>query len=122
MPLTLQELEDIQAECMADDVDIVFEKMSLWDEDTARDYFENGGVLPPGATLDAPKPAARRRLLLCFRLCRTRVQEVVSKVAEAGGEAQVPARVLPQRGQLRERVDGPRDASDDRQPVCGPLP
>ena len=58
MPLTLQELMAIQDECMADDIDIDFAKMSLWDEDTARDYFESGGVLPAGAALDAPKPAA----------------------------------------------------------------
>ena len=46
MPLTLEELEDIQADCLADDVEIDFEKMSLWDETTVREYFENGGQLP----------------------------------------------------------------------------
>ena len=30
MPLTLTELQDLQAEAMADDVDIVIEKMSKW--------------------------------------------------------------------------------------------
>ena len=58
MPLTQQQLEDIQAECVADDIKIIFEKMSLWDEDTAREYFESGGVLPPGATLADPPAAA----------------------------------------------------------------
>ena len=30
MPLSLDELKDLQAEAMADDVDIDLEKMSLW--------------------------------------------------------------------------------------------
>eukprot|EP00908_Phaeocystis_cordata_P011239 Transcript_22089.p1 GENE.Transcript_22089~~Transcript_22089.p1 ORF type:complete len:376 (-),score=139.09 Transcript_22089:73-1104(-) len=55
MPLSLAQLEEIQSDCLADDIEIVFEKMSLWDEDTVREYFENGGQLPPGATLDDPK-------------------------------------------------------------------
>ena len=55
MPLSLAQLEEIQSDCLADDIEIVFEKMSLWDEDTVRKYFENGGQLPPGATLDDPK-------------------------------------------------------------------
>ena len=46
MPLTLNELENIQADCLADDVAIDFEKMSVWDETTVREYFENGGQLP----------------------------------------------------------------------------
>ena len=66
MPLTLEELEDIQADCLADDVEIDFEKMSLWDETTVREYFENGGQLPaveamppasetvPGSAVDTP--------------------------------------------------------------------
>ena len=55
MPLTLEELEDIQADCLADDVEIDFEKMSLWDETTVREYFENGGQLP---AVEAKPPAA----------------------------------------------------------------
>jgi hypothetical protein len=30
MPLSLEELQDIQADAMADDIEIDFEKMSLW--------------------------------------------------------------------------------------------
>ena len=57
MPLTLEELEDIQADCLADDVEIVFEKMSLWDETTVREYFENGGQLPEVGTQPATAAA-----------------------------------------------------------------
>ena len=60
MPLTLEELEDIQADCLADDVEIVFEKMSLWDETTVREYFENGGQLPE---VDTQPPAASGPML-----------------------------------------------------------
>ena len=51
MPLTLEELQDIQAEHMADDVDIDLEKMSLWTREKADAFFESGGVEPP----DPPK-------------------------------------------------------------------
>ena len=57
MPLTLKELEDIQADCLADDVEIVFEKMCLWDETTVREYFENGGQLPEVGTQPAAAAA-----------------------------------------------------------------
>ena len=41
--LTMGQLEDIQASCLADDIPIDFNRMSLWDEATARAYFEKGG-------------------------------------------------------------------------------
>ena len=41
--LTMGQLEDIQASCLADDIPIDFNRMSLWDESTARAYFESGG-------------------------------------------------------------------------------
>ena len=41
--LTMGQLEDIQASCLADDIPIDFNRMSLWDEATARAYFESGG-------------------------------------------------------------------------------
>ena len=72
MPLTLEELEDIQADCLADDVDIVFEKMSLWDETTVREYFENGGQLPgvdtqpPGAAGPMLPPVSEAELKRWF--------------------------------------------------------
>ena len=39
MPLTRPQLEEIQADCLADDIEINFEKMSLWDEATVREYL-----------------------------------------------------------------------------------
>ena len=66
MPLTLEELEDIQADCMADDVEINFEKMSSWDATTVRVYFENGGQLPamdPPASETGPDSAVDTPIL-----------------------------------------------------------
>mmetsp|Transcript_30864 Transcript_30864/g.67601 ORF Transcript_30864/g.67601 Transcript_30864/m.67601 type:complete len:345 (-) Transcript_30864:494-1528(-) len=48
MPLTEEELVDIQAECLADDIDIDLATMTLWDREDAVYYFENGGQPPPG--------------------------------------------------------------------------
>ena len=44
MPLTLSELEEIRADCFADDVEIEFEKMSAWNRERAQAWFEMGGV------------------------------------------------------------------------------
>lgn len=87
MPLTLSELQDIQAEAMADDVDINLDQMSLWTADQAREFFESGGAQeppPPVEVYTAPftrgdkptgttpwlaclekKPSATRRII-CF--------------------------------------------------------
>ena len=54
MPLSLEELKDLQCDAMADDVDIDLEKMSLWTVDEARNYFESGGVDEPAAAGTAP--------------------------------------------------------------------
>ena len=43
MPLTLAELQDIRDEFLADDVEIDFERMSLWTRERATSFFENGG-------------------------------------------------------------------------------
>lgn len=51
MPLTQSELEDVQAEAMADDVAIDLEKMSLWTREEAAAYFESGGEVAPHAAL-----------------------------------------------------------------------
>ena len=52
--LTMGQLEDIQASCLADDIPIDFNRMSLWDEATARAYFESGGSeTPVAAAADA---------------------------------------------------------------------
>ena len=49
MPLTLEKLQELQSDAMADDVDIDLEKMSLWTEEQAVAYFESGGTVQPGA-------------------------------------------------------------------------
>ena len=47
MPVTQEQLEEIQADLMADDVAIDMEKMSLWSYDEAVAYFESGGTDEP---------------------------------------------------------------------------
>lgn len=69
MPLTLEQLQGIQADAMADDIEIDFAKMSLWSEAEATAYFESGGEDEPGkgpppppagppAAAPLPKPSA----------------------------------------------------------------
>ena len=50
MPLTTERIEDLQAEAMADDVDIRPE-MKEWTEAQVLAYFESGGVDEPNAGL-----------------------------------------------------------------------
>ena len=59
MPLTLEELQEIQADAMADDLEIDFDKMSLWSKDEATEYFESGGDVVPGEGPPPPPPAAK---------------------------------------------------------------
>lgn len=47
MPLTLAEIDSIQADAMADDVEIDFEKMRLWTHEQAAVFFETGEEPPP---------------------------------------------------------------------------
>lgn len=54
MPLSLEEIEEIQADLMADDIEIDFEKMKLWDKEKLTYYFENGGVEPPAEWQQPP--------------------------------------------------------------------
>ena len=56
MALTLDELEQIQSEALADDVEIDLARMQLWAAEEARAYFESGGTVVPAAPPDA-KPA-----------------------------------------------------------------
>ena len=57
MPLSLSEIEDIRDECLADDLDIDFERMSLWSADEARVYFESGGEVEPPSQSSTPLPS-----------------------------------------------------------------
>ena len=43
MVLTVEEIEDIKAECFASDVSYNYEVLKDWDEDKVRDFFESGG-------------------------------------------------------------------------------
>jgi len=43
MVLTKDEIEDIKAECFANDVEYNYDVLKNWDEDKVRDYFESGG-------------------------------------------------------------------------------
>lgn len=57
MPLTEAELLDLQADAMADDVEIDLEKMSLWTAEQATAYFESGGTEEPSTGPAAPVAA-----------------------------------------------------------------
>ena len=52
--LTQAQIQDVQIECLADDLPIV-EGMDSWTEDQVRKYFESGGVEKPNAVEDALK-------------------------------------------------------------------
>ena len=43
MVLTEEEIEDIKAECFANDVKYNYDVLKDWDEDKVRDFFETGG-------------------------------------------------------------------------------
>ena len=66
MSLTLQQLEAIQADAMADDIAIDVAKMSLWTEAQAREFFESGGEVEPAAQ-EAPPRRLRVLALHAFR-------------------------------------------------------
>ena len=61
--LSLADLEQIQLEALADDVEIDLARMQLWSESEARAYFESGGTavpaeaVPAEAASDAPTDA-----------------------------------------------------------------
>ena len=47
MTLTLKQLQQIQADCFADDVDIELERMQSWSLEEANEYFASGGKMSP---------------------------------------------------------------------------
>jgi len=51
MGLTVEQLESIQADALADDVEIDEGRMRCWTESQARAYFESGGVAEPGGRI-----------------------------------------------------------------------
>ena len=52
-PLTLEDLQEIQSDAMADDIEIDFAKMSLWTREQAVAFFESGGE--EGKSLPQPR-------------------------------------------------------------------
>lgn len=56
MSLTMEELQEIQADAMADDLEIELERMSLWTKEAATEYFESGGEVDPDKAPAAPAP------------------------------------------------------------------
>ena len=58
MVLTLEQLQELQQEAMADDVSIEFERMKLWSPDEARTYFESGGTDAPTEATEAAASSA----------------------------------------------------------------
>ena len=63
MPLTLAQLKDIQADALADDIDIELERMQHWTLEEATKFFESGGQDAPSAAgthdVAATPPTAR---------------------------------------------------------------
>ena len=55
--LTLADLEQIQLEALADDVEIDLARMLLWSECEARAYFESGGTAVPAQAVPAAAPS-----------------------------------------------------------------
>ena len=47
MPLSLAKLEELRDENLADDLDIDLDRMCLWSEKAASEYFESAGTLDP---------------------------------------------------------------------------
>ena len=49
MVLSLLQLQDIQMEAMADDIDIDLERMAAWTAEEAAEFFQSGGENIPGS-------------------------------------------------------------------------
>ena len=105
MPLTLEELQDIQADNLADDIEIDFAKMSLWTKEQAVAFFETGEEPPPPFE---PEP------YLMGRLARANYGNGVTVAAFRRGvagpaEPRAPRRRLrrrwPRRARLRRRAE-----------------
>ena len=56
--LTLEQLEAIQADCLADDIDIELDVMQHWTEEQVTAFFESGGMERPPMAAAAALPAA----------------------------------------------------------------
>lgn len=85
MPLSAAQLQSIQADCMADDLDIDLERMSLWTESQAIAYFESGGSEAPLPAL--PKLERKPRIgclhgtASCSRILRMQLSAVLKAMS-----------------------------------------
>ena len=77
--LPLAALQEIRAECYADDVQIDLEAMQGWNEDEVRAYFDSGGVVAPPPADDAAED-------------RTDTEEEMHRARKAYAEAKEAAR------------------------------
>ena len=81
---------------MADDVEIDFEKMKLWDADQVTYYFENGGAEPPGEWTPPP----------CVPLTPVRTPEACICIAHGS-----PSRILVRSFRVELPPDPPQQRS-----------
>ena len=90
--LTLERIQQIQLECMADDVKLDYSAMSRWPESAIRTYFESGGATfpQPGESFseDQPAPAPAAVTTATSSPLAAEAGELL-RAAEAGDEALV---------------------------------
>ena len=67
MPLTKDQLQEIQAAALADDVAIDMEKMSLWTQEEATAFFESGGTVAPAPKKAVDPPSSGDSALLAAK-------------------------------------------------------
>jgi hypothetical protein len=79
MPLSLPELEEIQADCLADDIGVDLQRMRQWTRAQAVRYFESGGVEEPPALI---LPSAAE--LLAGGHARPEFQAVLARLRPLG--------------------------------------
>ena len=97
MPVTLEEVHGIQADCYAEDVRIYWPRMEAWDAPSVREYFESGGTSFPTAVPKAEANAEESEM----------AEEKPDKVkAEHEEVAEVLAKVeaVPERSAVPERL------------------
>ncbi|KAL1529835.1 hypothetical protein AB1Y20_000767 [Prymnesium parvum] len=73
MPLSLEQLQRIQAEALADDLEIDFERMSSWTEAMAISYFESG---------EEPAPPPQPDPALVELLARVNLEHLIEAVSD----------------------------------------
>ncbi|KAL1523109.1 hypothetical protein AB1Y20_018066 [Prymnesium parvum] len=80
MPLSLEKLHDLQADALAEDIPIDFERMSLWTEAQVIEFFESGGQVAPSSL--TPTEASPAPGVDGVALVRTSPDQVVAELLE----------------------------------------